>query len=198
MAEAVINANQVQSAGPGVIYMAPLGTAVPTIAVTGGKFTHTLDPAWVPVGATDSGISFSFSRETTEVKVAERLKPIRKVTTSSAESISFAFAQFNDKNWKYAQNGGTWTTTGSGATGHSKYSPAALGDEVRSMLLWVNQTEDIMFIAYQVFQTGSLSLGFSTTGEKTVLECEFTIEEVAGDDYNLYIAGENHLVVPPA
>ncbi|HEX2550890.1 MAG TPA: hypothetical protein VHK64_04790, partial [Nocardioidaceae bacterium] len=110
MAVATITSSSIQS-GPGRIYYAPLGTAIPTITAAASKIAATWT-SWVQVGSTDAGLTYTESAETADIKVAESLYPIRTVTTSKSSRISFVMSEISDINWKLAMNGGTITTSG--------------------------------------------------------------------------------------
>ncbi len=184
------NADQVYSFGPGKIYKADVDAAAPTFAITNDVFSMTIDDEdWSEVGYTDDGITMSFSRSTTDVTVAEELKPIRKTTTESQETVTFALAQTSAENFAMAFNLGI-TSTGTGTSIMHKLSPKALGAEERVQLMWVSADNKIAFIAYKCFQTGSAETKFGKAGEKTVIPVEFTIEVVTGDDYNWYLADD--------
>ena len=74
--------------GPGRLLVAPFGTALPA------DFDDVLDAAFVEVGFTTGGHEFTFSTERQEIKVAERLRPIRYQAGSTSAMWSFALAQY--------------------------------------------------------------------------------------------------------
>src|SRR3546814_16734664 len=57
---------------PGFLWIAPLGTTAPTNTVTAGVFSDTVAAAWLPLGATTEGSSFTNSLEVEPIEVAER------------------------------------------------------------------------------------------------------------------------------
>ena len=62
---------------PGMLWIAPLGTADPTNTVAGSVFTDDPAAAFVPLGATSEGSEFSYSTTVEAVKVAEPLNCVQ-------------------------------------------------------------------------------------------------------------------------
>jgi hypothetical protein len=87
-------------------------------------------------------------------------------------------------------NGGTLTTSGSGATLLSTYTPAAPGAEVRCMLGWESQDNTERLLMEQAFQTGTLTIARKKGADNATLPVEFTAEVPAsGFPYRHYGAG---------
>src|SRR6266508_4039491 len=104
---------------PGYLFGAVLGTAVPTNTVAGSVFTDAWAAAWVPLGATAEGSTFSYSSTVEAMNVAEFFDPIKYATTSRQGSMAFALASNTLQNMKRAFNGGMCVitpTSGTGAT----------------------------------------------------------------------------------
>jgi hypothetical protein len=119
---------------PGYLWMAPLGTAEPTTAVVAGKFSDALPAAWVPLGATTEGSTFSYSTSIEAIRVAEYFDPIKYSTTERNGSIAFNLANFTLSNWKRALNGGVAALTSTGTTGTelTTFEPPAPGPRFAS------------------------------------------------------------------
>lgn len=174
MAVATITSSSIQS-GPGRIYYAPLGTAIPTITAAASKIAATWT-SWVQVGSTDAGLTYTESAETADIKVAESLYPIRTVTTSKSSRISFVMSEISDINWKLAMNGGTNTSSGTGATKLTTYVPPLVGAEVRVMLAFVDNLDTEALVWPQVFNVGSVEYVRGTYETKAGLSVEFNAE----------------------
>jgi hypothetical protein len=176
--------------GPGYLYWGPLGTANPTNTVAGSKFTDTWPVAWLLIGATDEGSEFSYQLDTDNVEVAEYLDPVAVATTGRTVSISFAMAQIHTTNLKRALNGGTITTTGTGATTLNEYAPPDVGSEVRAMIGWESQDSTERLVCYQVLQTGNVNIQRRKGANKALLPVEFTLEKPpTGPPFNVWTAG---------
>lgn len=189
-----LNPLQTHYDGPGIILMAEEGATLPTPTVADSKFTNSWDAAWLPVGYTDTGITFDFTTSTTDIESAEELEEIAKVETKRSVSVKFSMMQDNKFNMKVAMNGGTWTVvSGTGATQLSKYSPPILGQGKHFMLGWISTASDEIVIVYKVTQTGSLSMARQKVGTKFVLACDFSVVKpdpaVSTDRWNRYVAG---------
>lgn len=175
MPTATIAPTQIKT-GPGRIYYAPLGTTIPTFAAATSTFTAIAWTTWVEAGATDEGLTFNEATETEDVRVAESLYAVRTVTTGKTGTVSFALSHISDVNWQLASNGGTLTTSGTGATKMGVYVPPLAGSEVRKMLGFISLDADEVIVWPQVFNTG----GFETTragfASKHVLPVSFSVE----------------------
>jgi hypothetical protein len=161
--------------GPGRIYVAPLGTAIPAITAAASKIAATWT-SWVQPGSSDAGITYTEATETADITVAESLYPIRTVVTGKSCRISFVLNEITDLNWKIAMNGGTNTSTGSGATKLTTYVPPLVGAEVRVMLAFVSNLDTEAIVWPQVFQVGSVEYVRGTYETKAGLSCEFNAE----------------------
>ncbi len=171
------NPQQVKT-GPGQIFVAPLGTTVPTFAATASKFSNAWT-GWIPLGYTEEGLTFASGRSVEDVTVAEELRPIRRVTTSATDTVSFSAAGVNETNISLAFNGGTWSTvSGATTTLVRKYTPPDLGDEVRTMLGFLSEDLDEAYIWYQAVQTAEAT---STRGKgvakASLTGMQFSVEQ---------------------
>jgi hypothetical protein len=89
---------------PGMLWIAPIGTTDPFAASTavGGIFTDDPPVAWIPLGATTEGSTFSYSTNVEAVKVAEFFDPIKYPTTDRSGHIAFNLASFTLSNYQRA------------------------------------------------------------------------------------------------
>lgn len=188
------NPSQVKT-GPGTIWLAPIGTTIPTWTVAASKFTNVFPAGWVSPGYTEEGLTLTFGRETGDVPVAEEFYPIRKVTTSVNGSAAFTMAGLSENNLAFALNGGTWTVvSGTTATTLKKYAPPAPGAETRCMLAHISADSDEIFIAYQTYQTGEITRAFQKGSSKASLSglsFQFEVPDttVSSDVWNYFTAG---------
>jgi len=169
-----VTSNLIES-GPGKIYYAPLGTAIPTITAATSKVAATWT-SWVSPGSTDAGITYTESVQTADINVAESLYPVRTVTTGKSSRISFVMNEISDLNWKLACNGGTITTSGTGATKLNTYVPPLVGAEVRVMLAFVSNVDTEVIVWPQVFNVGNVEYVRGNYETKAGLSVEFNAE----------------------
>lgn len=174
MATPTISPGQIKT-GPGRLYYAPLGTAIPTVAAAASKLSTTWT-SWVDVGATEDGMKYTESVDTADVKVAESLYAVRTVTTGKSGRVAFTISHISDVNWKLAMNGGTITVTGSAATKLSAYVPPLMGSEVRVMLGFQSLDDEEIIVWPQVFNVGNVETARGTMETKAGLPVEFNVE----------------------
>ena len=163
---------------PGYLWIAPIGTTEPVTAVTAGKFSDALPAAWVPLGATTDGSTFSYSTSVEAVRVAEFFDPIKYSTTTRDGKIAFNLANYTLSNWKRALNGGAAALSSTGTTGSelTSYEPPAPGTEVRSMLVWESTDSTVRILIRQGIQGGEISSAFQKAPAIAAIPCTFNFE----------------------
>lgn len=178
---------------PGFLWIAPLGTAAPTNTVTAGKFSDTVAAAWLPLGATAEGSTFSYSSTVEPVRVAELFDPVKYVTTERSGSIAFNLANWTLSNYRRALNGGIAALTPTGASGAelTTLEPPEPGQEVRAMILWESTDSTVRLMARQVMQGGEISSAFAKAPANAVIPCTFNFEvpTAGGKPWSMWAAG---------
>jgi hypothetical protein len=164
---------------PGILWIAPLGTAEPTPTSAAGKFTDTLAAAWLLFGPTDEGSSFSDSVDTDTINVAEFLNAIRNVVTGRTSQLSFALASWTLSNYRRAINGGVAAITPLGTVGAevTALEPPVEGTETRAMVMWESTDSSLRLMGRQAFQTGEVSSDFKPGADNALIPCEYTFEQ---------------------
>lgn len=177
--------------GPGILYSAPLATALPANTVAAGKFPTTAwGGGWLPLGATDEGSEFSDTLSVDAVEVAETYYAVTWASTGREASWMTSLAEINKTNLKAALNGGTSTTTGVSGAEITEVGPPTVGSEVRTMLGWQSEDDTVRFIGYQVLNVGSLGLAFRKGADKATLSMEWRLEKPsATQPWVMYMAG---------
>lgn len=112
--------------GPGLLFVAPLGTTEPTSA------TAALPSAWRGVGYTEEGSTLNINLTQSEVEVAEEIDPLFYVLTKRASSLTVSMAEVSGKNLALSLGGGADATLG---LDQSVPVPAP-GAEVAVMMAW--------------------------------------------------------------
>lgn len=182
---------------PGVLYYAPLGTAIPaqTVALNGQTFTNTWDSPWRPLGATVEGMNFTYSTTVEEIRVAEIFDAIKQVTTERGGNISFALTSVTLTNVQIALNGGNVTTTAATtSSGQSqRLTPPTPGNELRRMIGWESTDNTTRLVLTQVLNAAELALTARRGTDITSIPCEFRMEmPLSGaDPWVLMTAGTN-------
>lgn len=164
--------------GPGLLYVAPVGTTDPT------PVTGTPSAPWVAIGFTDAGHSFTPNRTSEPIEVAESLTPIKYVNTREEVMIEFEMAEINAQNLAIAFNGGT---IGSPSGGLVKYTPPALGAEERLKILWQSDDHQEVLVIEKALQSGAVGMPRRKAPDKTVIPVQFRVEVPdSGDPWGLY------------
>lgn len=160
------------SLGPGILYIAPLGTAEPVDLTTSWT---TVDPAWAQIGYTDDGSQLNYSIDTDKVEVAEELDPIKTAVNSREVKVAFSMAELTATNLKRALNGGTITT----GTGIVTFEPPDLGTEIRSMIGFQSEDGQERWVYRQCFSNGEVTIERRKGNNKSVIATEFELEKPA-------------------
>lgn len=178
---------------PGYLFIAPLGTAVPTNTVAGSVFTDAWPVAWLPLGATTEGSTFSYSTTVEPIRAAELFDPVRYATTEREGNIAFNLMSWTLSNYRRALNGGVaalTATSGTGATGLYTVEPPTPGTEVRSMIGWESLDNTVRLVAYQTIQGGEVAAAFQKAPDVAVIPCTFNMEVPStGKPFTLWGAG---------
>lgn len=163
---------------PGFLWMAPLATAEPTPTVTAGVFSDTIPAAWLPLGATTDGTTFSYSSTVQPIHVAEFLDPITYSTTERAGSIAFNLASWTLTNYQRALNGGIAAIVPTGTTGSelSSFEPPDPGNEVRAMILWQSTDNTVRMLLRKTIQGGQVQSAFQKAPSFAAIPCTYNLE----------------------
>lgn len=182
--------------GPGYLFIAPVGTAVPdttSTSVVAGAYTSTWAAPWLPLGATEEGTEFSYSTEVEGVEVAEFFDPIRYETVSREGSVTFNLADYTAANLRRALNGGITPptpTSGTGATASYTVAPPAPGTEVRAMIGWESLDNSVRWVAYRTIQGGEVNSSFAKAPDLALIPCTFNLEVPSdGIPFRYFFAG---------
>lgn len=169
--------------GPGKLFWAPLGTPLPV------DLADALNAAFKLIGYTEEGSTFNYAITTEPVEVAEEVDRIFTKTTGREGSVDFAMAEVTARNMTLAFNGGTVTRTTSGAI---KYTPPAVGTEVRRILVWQSEDGEERWVYPQVFQAGSVAMARRKGAAKTTVPVSFALEKPAsgGQPFEVYFDDE--------
>lgn len=176
---------------PGFLFWAPLGTAEPTNTVAGSKFTDAWPVAWVNLGATEDGSTFSWSQTVEPIRVAELFDPVKYAVTEMGGTIAFSLADWTLKNLSRVMNGGTVATvSGTAATLLSKFEPPDPSEIVRCMIGWESLDSTVRLVCRQTINGGTIETAFKKAPDKSLLPAEFNLERPsAARSFTAYSAG---------
>lgn len=156
------------TAGPGLIYVAALGTTEPT------SVSSALDAGFKQVGYTTEGLTFTYEITNEAIEVAEEFDPIRYQTTGRNGTVAFTMAQASIGRLALALNSGA-ALNDSQAT----YEPPEPGEETRVMIL--HQGENGGRILFrQCINASSIEMAFKKAPDLNTIPVEFRLEKPTG------------------
>lgn len=182
---------------PGYLFIAPLGSTMPTNTVVGSVFTDEWAAAWIPLGATEDGSEFAYSSTVEPITVAELFDPVAYRTTGRTGRVAFNLADWTLSMFRRAINGGLapiTATSGTGATTLGELEPPDPGTEVRAMIGWESLDNTTRLVARQCLQGGEVTSAFRRAPSKAVIPCTFQMEKPASaQPWIMFSAGAERL-----
>lgn len=173
------------------MYYSALGVSVPANTVSGSVFTDAWT-GWSLWGVTREGHTLNVGIDTEAVEAAEYLDPLITVTTGRTITVEFEIMQIHLTNFQRAFNGGTKSTSGSGATLLTSYTLPAIGAEVRCQIGWESVDNTERWWGLQCFQTGSVGIQRQKGADNASLPLTFTLEpDAASQPVYVFSAGTN-------
>lgn len=165
------------SIGAGALLAAPIGTTEPTNTVSGGVFTDSWPVGWLVLGQTNEGNVLTYATTVEPVEAAEAYDPIAYETENRSGRIEAALISISASNMALALNGGSKTTSGSGATLKTIVRPPAPGAEVRVMIGWESRDSRERYIIRQALQGGEIAITRNKgAGNKAMIPVTFNFE----------------------
>lgn len=177
---------------PGFLWIAPVATAAPTNTVTAGKFSDAIAAAYIPLGATTEGSTFSYASTVEAITAAELFDVVKYVTTGRQGSIAFNLMNYTLSNYRRALNGGIAALAAVGVAGSelTTLEPPTPGQEVRSAILWESTDSTLRLLIRQTLQGGELSSAFQKAPSVAAIPCTFSMEVPdVGQVWTMWAAG---------
>lgn len=102
--------------GVGVLFTAPVGTAVPSDQNL-GVGSSWVSGGWSYIGATDQGVSLTFNPTTTDIRIEEQQTPVAALVDQVTMEVTTSLSEETLANINVAWgNGGTVSVTAAGAS----------------------------------------------------------------------------------
>jgi hypothetical protein len=155
--------------GPGKLRFAAVSSTEPADLITAWA------AAWVQVGYTDAGHTFTYTPAFDDVEVAEEYLPIRTVQTGLDATVEFSAAETTSKNIQTALNGGTITT----GTGIVTFDPPAFGSVTYTAIGWESDAADERWVYRKCLQTGATAFAREKAPSKTLVPMTFRLQTVS-------------------
>lgn len=203
--------------GAGKLFAAPLGTVTSAYAPVASNSVFTLgtsattvpgSTAWLPLGWTDDGHTFSQSSSTDDDKAAESYYPVASPVTEIKAKWAVKLKTVNLTNLRLALNGfdstSSLVTNVSGSGGQVpgastvvRVKPAVAGAELRCQLLFVSTEQDMVIVIYKAFNAGDLELAFKKGADGLSLPLDFNLEipdaSIATTPYDILVTGADYV-----
>jgi hypothetical protein len=157
------------SVGAGSLFIAPIGTAEPV------SLSLSFPSAWVNIGYTEKGTTFTRGTTSADVDVAEEFYGISRVFTAYTGTVDFAFSQLTAANLSYCFNGGTITVN----TGDVTFDPPAAGTETPVMIGWDSNARDERYIWRKCYQVGATATSRQKVLPQALLPVSFALVKPA-------------------
>lgn len=124
--------------GMAALYVASYNPTTPVVlpadtVMVGTNWTTSM-PAWKPVGATESGVTMRFTRETTDITIEEQVNPVDVATNTLDPRIECTLAEDTLNTMMLAYGGGTIAATAAGAS-QPGISELTISEEVTHLTL---------------------------------------------------------------
>lgn len=156
--------------GPGRLLIAALGSTEPS------DLTTPWDVAWVELGYTDAGSTFTFNNTFEDVVVEEEYDPIRTLQTARLITLEFAAAQLTADNLTTAFNGGDVSTS----EGMVTFEPPDAGDYTQVMIGWEADDGLERWGFRQCTQIGSIAIARRKAPAKATIPMQFRATKPTG------------------
>jgi hypothetical protein len=155
--------------GTGVAWTASVGTSVPS-DVNLGDSTQWVAAGWSYIGATDQGVSITFTPRMTDIMVEEQPIPVAEIVDTATFTIDFSMAEETLANINIAYGAGGAISTVAQATGQPGKSVLTLSSNFRQLavaLLGRNQNGwPRIFLVPVVMSTGTVKTDFRRAANK--------------------------------
>lgn len=176
---------------PGALFRAPIGTALPTNTVAGSVFTDAWAAAWVPIGATEEGSTFSYEMTSEPIRVAELFDPVAYSVTETSGSLAFSMTDFTLQKLKFAMNGGSMTlVSGTAATALTSLEPPEPSEVLRCMIGWESLDATVRIVARQTLNATAVEWSNRRAPDKALIPVQFNFERpAAAKSFVIYSAG---------
>jgi IPT/TIG domain len=174
--------------GPGLLYLAPIGTSEPT-----SPDPTTWGTSWVEMGYTDNGSTFKTAPTLDDVSVAEELDPVLTIVTALKSTLAMDLAQITAFNLGIAFGGGTITTP----SGLVTFEPPLTGKGLLPVMLgWIASAGDEAIVWRKCQPNQSLNLQRQKGNNKALINVEFTVLALSGVPPWIWIADNARLGAP--
>lgn len=93
---------------------------------------------WIPVGATEEGVTLQFSRDTQQITIEEQSAPVLETTNSTEFNVNTTLSEDVLTTWALSLGGGTITSTaasGTGATAIPAFDELVISEDMQPLTI---------------------------------------------------------------
>jgi hypothetical protein len=178
------DANELLVASSGSVYVAPVGTTLPTSA------TASLNAAFTELGyVTEDGVSLNVEPQIEEFMAWQSRQPVRRELTGQDITVSFSLEQWNSDSIILAFGGGSVTEAGGQYTYNFPADTEAL-DERALVVEWKDGTKDYRAVFARGNVTDSVETSL-TRSNLAVLPITFKALEPSAGGAAAYIVTDD-------
>lgn len=150
--------DEILVAAKGNIYIAPVGTTLPTTEVTA------LNNAFIDLGyTTEEGTSLNYGQTTEDIGAWQSATPVRRIRTGTDLTVTFNLLQFNRLSFSLAFGGGTWSNASATSW---RYDPPDEDDSLAEYAVVIDW-QDGSKVTRLVIERGTVSEDVSTSLVRT-------------------------------
>jgi len=176
--------------GPGTLFWAPPGTALPDYTVVNSVWSVNAWTGWFQWGITKAGSDFKYEVNSDPIQAAEYLDDLDQADTGRVCTIKFGLMKIDATNLVRALNRPTPATSGSGTTLRTTVKAPGLGASLHCMIGWQSTDDQERIVGQDALQIGSLSIPRRKGADVAVLEVEFKLfPDSNGDPFLWDFAG---------
>lgn len=156
--------------GPGTLYAAPYGTAVPT------SVSSALDPAFVAMGNTFDGNTFTYQIQTADLMIEESYFATETAPTGVQETLTFNLSDYTANHLSMAYNQGFTASP----VGPATIVSPTLQSETRLTIVWQSNDANERWYYRKCHNTGAVTVQRRKAPNQTVIAFSMRIEDPLG------------------
>lgn len=160
--------------GLGLVMTAPLATALPSDQNL-GVATAWVSAGWTYVGATDAGVTLTWTPSTTDINIEEQPTPVARLVNTATAEIAFNFSEETLANIGLAYGGAATiavTAPGASQPGKSVMSLSANFPELACAVVGKNQLGFARVLSVPaVMSAGTVATSYRRAANQRVYPC---------------------------
>lgn len=183
-------AKDVLAKGPGTLFWAPPGTALPDYTVVANAYSVNAWTGWFQWNITIAGSLWSYDVKNEPIQAEEYLDDIDQADTGREAFVEFELMRMTATNLARVLNRPTPTVTGSGTTQNTTVRPPGLGAGLYCMIGWQATDDGERIVAENAYQIGGLKVNRRKGAKVATLTAQYKLfPNASGDPWRHDFAG---------